>query len=356
MNCNGQKQSNKLLKSNNKMDVIYTKNFDKFTLTLTRNIFENQVEWKTIVRNKKGIEIVLDLKSIEKDLAWKFQEKRNETPIDLSNISNSYLDDNNLYIIYNHFGKITLEKFTFLLDDKIKKEETIIDNYLVSGGFGGMVNYSEVKKIDLDLYFFLTNGQTGTGVKNNFFKVSLIDFKVKKIDFQSYTKKVVVFNITEYGKEKYLQEKKRIGDVGKNTTTNSTEIQVFSKVGDYIKKGTNFINESNISELEKLDDITDIERKPLFIKSYGDVGYNDEKKLIDENKISNAQNYLEEALMTLNKNNHSSNVKFLGYIYDSGQKNLLYLFYKENGKTKICLFDNYKNEWQIGDYKEDDIK
>ena len=365
-NCSGQhkKANSNSTKTDNKMEIIYTKKFDEVLLTFIRSIDDKKIEWKTILKNKNGKEILLDSKQIEKNIGWNFQEKRGESPIDLYNISNSYLESSNLYIISNYFGEIALTKFTFLNGDSFKKEEKILDKYLVSAGFGNMVNRCDIKKTEENLYFNLSSGQSGTGAKDNFYNVNLSNFVPKRINFSGYTKKVKAFQIDEFGKKKYEQEKEIIDNYNKMSTEEKSkhiapsknEIELNNIVGNYLKNSFNYIYIDDESKLKKLEEITNIKNYSLFLKVYGDIGYSDNEKIIDEGKIKKAAKHIEDALLVSGNYKKGDQIKLLDYIYDSGQKNMIYFLYKHKLKISIILFDNYNSEWLIGDYQEEEIK
>ena len=347
-----------------KMDTIYKQKLNELILTFVRTSDDSKVEWKTILKNKSGKEIILHSDSLVKDMGWKYKESVSESPINLYNISSSYLENSNLYIIYNRFGEISLNKFTFLVGDKFDKEEKILDKYLVSGGFGNMVNQCEIKEISGDLYFTLSTGQTGTGAKDDFYKFNLLDFIPKSISFSNYSKKIKTFRISEFGKKKYEQYKSVIDNYNRmspqekksNVAPTKDEIDANNFTAKYLNNAFNYLYIKDENELKKLEEITDIENYPLFLKVYGDKGYSDEVRIIDENKIRNAEQYIKEAIIISGNYQKGEQITLLDYIYDSGQKNRIYFFYRHKLGVNIIIFDNYDSEWLLGNYKEQDIK
>ena len=361
------------------MDTIYKQQFNQIVLNLVRVSNDPKITWEAILINKKGQKVILHSESVEKNMGWKSHEEVGESPIDLYNISGSYLDGNNLYMIYNRFGSVVLVKYHFTEGKNFEKEEKLIDYYLVSGGFGKMINEAQFGKISNELYFNLLVGQDGKGIRQNLYKINLISFDVKKIKFDENPKPVKVIRISNFGKIRYEETEITISNYNKLSpeekeknkfiAPTDEQIREFNTLKEYLNDSF-YYKEMSIDkrtyeeEKQYLEDIY-IEDYPLFAAQENDNDFsgidfaNMEKAEflpIDKNKIKKAENYLKEVLAISIKKGKINKIKLIDYIYQSKEEYNIFFFYKEDQETKIIRYNNYKNEWLIGRYVEEGIK
>lgn len=359
------------------MDTIYTQHHGKNILIFVRESDNEKVKWKAILRNAENNELVLLSDSIKKNMAWKHHEHVGESPIDLFNITGSYIDGNSLYILYNQFGNIYITKYIINQGDNFKEEKIIIDEYMVSGGFGKMINKAIIKKIKHNLFINLLVGQDGIGVKQNLYKLELERFNIKKLHFQENTKKIKVLYVTEVGKRKYRQKNDHI-----NRYTNLTSKE--RQIENYRKP-----TEEEIEEVEILKHYIDI---PFFYKQVSTSPEKEQEEMaeihnlgldwyklfskeedsnlfsfgnknadfcpIDEKKVANADQFLRKLNTEFGfLNSESQNLTIIDYIYQNSSEFMIFFFYTDKfNNEKIIRYDNYKNEWLIGDYSEEEIK
>ncbi len=360
-----------------KFETIYKQQHGNLHLTFDRNNSVDKVEWKTLVTNKKGDTIVLHTDSSEKNIAWKHQETIGESPTSLYNISGSYLDENNLYIIYNRFGELFISKYTFTEKNSFVKEEKIIDSYLTSGGFGRMLNKTDFKKIENKLYFNLFAGQQSSQYKQNLYKMDLNSFLLTRIIFETPKKIFKAVAISEFGIKRYDQLKINIetyskmspSEKEKNLFQKPSESQVksFNLFSKYIDKPFYYyemsVDKTKKEEVETFLSDNDLEWYPMFSLKRANVENNSgvsgtyEFLPLDENKIKRSEEYLSKLLTEIENSKYKKKVQILGNIYQSNRDYTIFFFYKETALvTKIIRFQNFENEWIIGDYKEEEIK
>ena len=192
-------------------DTIYQQQHNQINLRFTRTSTNTGIEWKTILINRDGKELILNSDSIEKNLAWEHYESVGESPIDLYNIAGSYSDGKNLHVIYNRFGRVFIVKYTLEEAEKFKKEEKTLLRFSASGSFGHMVNQARFIKIRNDVYFSLYTGQSFTGTQTNIFRLNPLSYEIKQIHFQEKPASVKVIHISESGKLRYEQTKRKKG-------------------------------------------------------------------------------------------------------------------------------------------------
>ena len=344
-------------------DTIYQQQHNQISLRFTRTSTNTGIEWKTILTNRDGKELTLHSDSIEKNLVWEHYESVGESPIDLYNISGSHLDGKNLYIIYNRFGQVFITTYIFLEGEKFEKEEKIIQNSSSSGSFGNMSNQAQFRKIYGNIYFSLYTGHSFTGTRTNIFRLNPITYNIKQIYFKENPVPVKVISVDNFGKIEYEQTKRKIeyyenlsaSEKTKNKSIAPTENEIkrLNTIEQYLEKPFYFkvmdINEEKYKEENTNLQNTGITDYPLF-------GKIEDSHKIDEAKIKYAEQYIKEVLAVY-KEKDANKIQLLDFIYDSGQKNIIYFFYQKNTKeVKIIRYDNYKNEWLLRDYQEEEVQ
>lgn len=386
LNCKGQSSNSantdsihdKLTRPSDVMDTIYEQQHGKIILRFIRNSNDNNIEWKLILTNKNGRELTLHSEHIEKNSGWRYQESVGESPIDLYNIASSYLDEKNLYIIYNRFGEVFIIKYFSFEEEKFEEEKKIIQGYLVSGGFGNMVNRATLKRINNNLYFNLLTGQTGTGTRQSLYKLDLSAFTLKQIKFDEKPKPIKAICISDSGKKWYEQEKRNIEAYNKlsteeknkrkSTAPTEREINKLNFLKQYLQKPFYFKEMSTDKDKYEKEE-TDIKNNglgwyPLFSArsddnnniNFQNIG-NKEFLPIDNNKINKAEEYLKEAIAPYLTKESLNKIKIIDYIYQSAEGYNIFFFYRDNSsEIKIIRYNNYNNEWLVGDYQEEEIK
>lgn len=318
---------------------------------------------ETILTNGDGKKLTLHSDSIEKNLAWQHYESVGESPIDLYNIAGSYSDGKNLYVIYNRFGQVFIVKYTLEEAEKFKKEEKTLLRFSASGSFGHMVNQARFIKIRNDVYFSLYTGQSFMGTQTNIFRLNPIAYSIKKINFKEKSIPIKVISVDNFGKIEYEQTKRKIEYYEnlsasekikkKSIAPTENEIKHLNIIKEYLEKPFYF----------KLMDINEEKYKEenTYLRNAGMTDYrlfgvSEDLHKIDEAKIKHAEKYIKEAL-TVCKEKDVNSIKLLDFIYDPGQENMIYFFYQKNTKkVEIIRYNNYNNEWLIGDYQEEEIQ
>ena len=107
----------------------------------------------------------------------------------------------------------------------------------------------------------------------------------------------------------------------------------------------------------------DLEWYPMFSLEKSNVENNSgvpgiyEFLPLDENKIKKAEEYLSKLLTEIENSKYKKKLQILGNIYQSNRDYTIFFFYKETPLiTKIIRFQNFENEWIIGNYIEEEIK
>lgn len=333
--CNGQV----INQSNQKKMEIYEKQFDGFSIQFIRIISNEKIDWKTIYKKNNEEKIIYADMAI-KNIGWKIQEERGESPIDLYNIAGTFYDDRNksLYVIYNRFGEVLLHKYILEKDSFIKKEDKILMKYLMSGGFGKVINDADITKIKDKIYFILAIGQSGIKNPSQMFVINNNSLNmISKIEFENPIKIIKSVYINEFGVSVYNQEK-----------TNPNKKEVTDLLKDNMEKKYFFIDMPvNKEQYEiKASELHDygISNFKLFLKENSENAVD-----IDSDKIKKANTYINEA-------SKNENQKIISYLFDKSQENILYFLVDENNIIKIVRFNNYNSDWLFGNYKETIVK
>ena len=344
-------------------DTIYEQQHNQINLRFTRTSTNTGIEWKTILTNRDGKELTLHSDSIEKNLVWEHYESVGESPIDLYNIAGSYSDGKNLYVIYNRFGQVFIVKYTLEEAEKLKKEEKTLLRFSASGSFGHMVNQARFIKIYGNIYFSLYTGHSFTGTRTNIFRLNPITYNIKQIYFKENPVPVKVISVDNFGKVEYEQTKRKIeyyenlnaSEKTKNKSIAPTENEIkrLNTIEQYLEKPFCFkvmdINEEKYKEENINLQNTGITDYPLF-------GKIEDSHKIDKAKIKYAEQYIKEVLAVC-KEKDANKIQLLDFIYDSGQENIIYFFCQKNTKkVEIIRYNNYNNEWLLGDYKEEEVE
>lgn len=330
--CKG--QNNNQLHLNNKMETIYAKQIENFTIEFLRNNESNRISWETVFVKNETRKIIFSDKT-EKNIGWKSQEERGESPLGLYNVAGSYYDNTKqmLYIIYNRFGDVFIHKYHLENDTFSKKAEKKIANYVMSGGFGNLINTADFLEIKDKIYFILTVGQSSIKNPTQLFVLDSNSLEsMKKIKFSLPEKIIKTLFVNEFGKSFFEQEKENIND--KNET--------LVLVRENVNKKFFFIDmpldkEKYDARTSELHDYG-ISNFNLFLKD------NSQTNQIDKNKIKSINNYFSEAL--------NSSINVLGYLFDEGQENTIYFFGEEKRIFKIYRFNSYTSELLISNFSE----
>jgi hypothetical protein len=365
-NCKGSEinhqkiKNTEFSKSTYKMDTIYKQKFNDLLLSFVRNNYNSKVEWKTILKNKSGKELILHNDIFEKDSAWTYKESISESPIDLYNISGSLLDGKNLYVIYNRFGRVSVVKFSFTENENFTKDEKVILNTKFSGGSGKMSNQADFRKINTDLYFSLYYGQSYTGTKVSLYKFNSDSFqKIKQIQWGEKIKRIKTISISDFGRKWYKNEEKILNsfnklslqDKEKEVPPSKEDVLKFNLLKNHVDKTFSYqdmdLDQETYREKESILNNLGLENYQLFINS---------EKKIEEFKIKRAEEYINDVLLKFKISKNVSKVKLLDYIYESEKEKIIFFFYKDSLETKIIRYNNYNSEWLIGDCKEEEIK
>ncbi len=343
------------------MDTIYYKEYDNVKISFLRTENTTTVNWETLLTNKSGENITLFTDKVEKNMLWKSQEEKGESPIRLYNISGFFFDGDNLYLVYNRFGFVTLIKYTFTNNNKFTKEEKPLLSYLVSGGFGDMINNVQFKKINGDLYFLLITGQSFTGSTSNLYKSNLVDLNLKKIEFDEKVRIVKAISLSESGRLGFEQTEGKIKyynslnnskkDENKLIAPTDKELKEYKIVQEYIKLPFYF---KEISSQKDKYEIEETELDNLGLAKFS--LFTDESRKIEELKIKDAIKYINQATNLLKTDKPSNMMNLLDYFHDSIKENKLYFFCQDGFKIKIIRYDNFYNQFVIGDYKEEIVK
>jgi hypothetical protein len=364
-NCKGQRQNKKeksktvkhavirTVKQIQKMDTIYKQQHDKQLLTFVRNEDSTKVEWKTIFTNNNGNQITIHKDFIEKNIAWKFQSERNESPIDLYNIAGSFVDAQDLYVVYNRFGQVFIAKYNLTDPEKFTKEEEILQQEMASGSFGNFVNEAQFRKINSALFFSLYTGQSFTGTKVYIYKLQSSLKNIKQLAFRTEITKYKTVCVSESGKLGFTQNGKAIAaydqlnakekEASASIAPTKQERVDYELLKKYIDKPFAFVKISNEEEKYKVEEAA--------LENAGLTSYNlfldETKRKIDSKKFKHAEKYINEVLTS---DQTKSTVKILDYIYDNGQENTIYFFCDDGLRLKIIRYKN--DEWLISNYDE----
>ncbi len=368
LNCVGQKQNKKgksqnakhavtrIVKQIQKMDTIYKQQHDQLLLTFIRKEDSTKVEWKAVSTNANGSETIIHTDFVEKNIAWKFQSERSESPIDLYNIAGSFLDAQDLYVVYNRFGHVFIVKYNLINTGKFTKEEEIIQEQMASGSFGNFVNQAQFRKINSVLFFTLYTGQSFTGTTIYLYKLQSSLKNIKQLSFRKETTRLKTMCISESGKLGFVQTGKAIAnfdrldakekEANQSIAPSKRERADYELLKAYIDKPFEFIKMSNDEEKFKAEE--------LALENAGLTSYNlfldEPKKNIDPKKFKQAEKFINEALAITGT---KEQIKLLDYIYDNGQENTIYFFCDDGLRIKIIRYKN--DEWLISNYDENNI-
>jgi hypothetical protein len=348
--CKAQKIEHNNFRKLSMMDTVYNQQHNQLRLTFVRESDKGKIKWKSIVKDKNGEELIVYSDSIEKNMGWEYQESIGESPADLYNIAGSYLEGDNLYVTYNRFGEVFIIKYSFTEDRNFTKQEKLIEKFLVSAGFGDMVNKAQFIKIDDYIYMILNAFQSGSRRNSKIFKIdqnSLSEIKI--VIFSEKQDVIQVCSVSNFGKSYYQQIKDKISEYNKSKDTDreklkptKTEYDFFEQVKDKINKNLFYIKRSGNGDNELP---FGIEEHTLFLS---------DNKTLDYSQMENADKYIKEVLSFDNKN--YSEIQTRGYIHVNSQEKYVCFFYTENTSIKIIKYDLYNSEWVIGDYKEEEVK
>lgn len=328
--------------NDNNMDTIYEKQYKNFSILFVKNSTKENVVWKTIYKSNSTPEVAIFSDKAEKNKSWNFQEERGESPADLYTVAGTFFDDKNklLYIIYNRFGEVTIHQYALEKNIFVKENEHVLAKYLMSGGFGNVISKSDFIKIKEKIYFIFSVGQSGVKNPTQMYSFETGDLKsLNKIEFNSLKKIVKASYINDFGKSLYEQEKD-------NLTQNK---EVLNLIKNNISKDLFFVEmpldkekyEVKSSELHDFG----IEGFSLFINKSS----SDNKDNIKTESVKKYSLYIKDILYG-NEKSDKSNIQPLGYLYDSGQENMLYFFIEENKNLEIVRFNNYSSEWLFGKF------
>jgi hypothetical protein len=371
--CNGQKlndnkittpvtSNKKAIPQLKKMDTIYKQQHDALVLSLVMDSTSSVVTWKTILSSAMGNEIVLDTSTIEKSAAWKAQENVGESPVGLYNIASSYLKGEHLYIIYNRFGEVFVKKYTLLENDKFSVQNKEITEYLTSGGFGSMVNTAQFKKVNDDLYFLITAGQSFTGSKTNLYKINTTLFTIKKIKFAESIQRIKTFTISESAKLTHNQIKTKVDYYNGLTTSQKKENELLApttkelKDFEVLKEYVNSTNPYHLKTMSSQQDLYEQQETDLSNLGFSNFPlFTDDEKNIKNDDLNKFVGYVTELFKKEDTKKEIRNVKMLNYIFSKEQDNKIYFFFENQAVMEIIRYDNYTSEWLISRYAEKEI-
>lgn len=348
--CKSQKNESNSIKKTNIMDTIYSQQHNQLNLIFLRELDGKKIQWRGILKNKNGKELLLYSDSIEKNSAWDYQEKIGESPVNLYNISGSYLDENSLYVVYNKFGKVFIIKYTFTEGNNFVTQEKQIAEYLVSGGFGNMINKAQLIKINNDIYLILDAFQSGSRRNSKIFKINQNSLKkIKTINFLEDSDIIKVCSVDNFGKNYFQQIEDKIKNYNKVKDARNEKLKpsdeeyiFYKQFEDKINKKYFFIKKSDIENNEL----------PFGVNKH--ILFLSDDMALDNLEIEKANQYIKEVLSFNNSTNNEIQTK--GYIYVNSQEKYIAFFYKENNSINIIRYNIYESEWQIGNYKEEEIK
>lgn len=316
------------------MKTIYEQKFDDISLQFIRNNTNETISWETQITEKGTTNSIL-LDEIKKNDAWKFQEKIDESPIDLYNIGGAYFNqnDSSLVVLYSRFGDVFINKYS-KNNGKFKKvEQKGISKYVMSGGFGKAIINAEFIKIKDYIYFYATVGQTGIKNPTQLFVIKSSSLKtLKKIEFNPPTKIVKTVYLNDFGVSIYHQEKQ------KKSKNNLLPLLSKNMGKDFFYVDMPVKNEEKENMNSQLHN-SGIEKYSLFMN---------ENNVIDSVKLQKSSQFLNDAI--------NSKVLILGHLTDLGQEKIIYFFTEESEEDlKIIRFDNYTSEWLFANYLEKNV-
>ena len=361
--------NNTLTKENIKnMDTIYKQDHKELTIVSTRTADSTKIEWKTILIDKDNDKLLLDSFRLDRSLGWKkIEQDYGYTQYGQYTISTSYLDDNNLYIIYQKSGKIFTTKYTFDKKGKFHRVDKHIQNHFQTPSFSKNEVISTVKRFEKSLYINLLYKASRLGKEQALYKIDLNAFSVKKIKFSEAHKIIKVYALSKFGKLDYSQNKRKIEAYNKMSSNEKKENKSSAPTAaeiEYINTLKKYLNESfYYEEMSSNKDIyykENLHFENLGLESYVLFSSNSNNATevlpLDRNKILNAEDYLKEVLNIYEIKEPKISVNYLGYIYQSQPDFIIFFFYQSDSLgTKITRYDNYKNEWIIGSYVEEEI-
>jgi hypothetical protein len=300
-NCKAQNKST--------METIYEQKINNITIKLLVNnvtykikdkdgksIFQEKdgaigyVDWETIIINQSGEKKILDSFHLKKEsIQWRLGEQNGESPFPFYNIVESFIRNNQVYIIMHKGGTVVLDRYLFKEDNTFQKDSKIIARFLATPSLGPPAGYVIMKEFGNIVFFHLGIGTSMGQKSETLYTLNTLNNYLKRIIFDESMQKI-----------KDEQKIFKTLDLEQNK----------EKVREEIKKAL-LVNKT-VKEIDKVDYI----------------GYIDDYVSYFSNKNNNRRS----------------------------QGTIFFLYKTNKNQTKIIRYNNDKFEWQIGDYKEEEIK
>lgn len=320
--------------------VLFKKTKQEKTVFLTNYKKDHNIVFDTIFEDQ-GVKLLIFRLNIDQNICT-------DDMFYSYNLVDFTYYQNCIYLIYNIFGKVTLDQYH--IDNRkiifIRKYPIGNMNLLSYANGGQVISSCESKWITASFFFFLDIKQiVGPSLLKGLF-VFRSD-KIFKIDFnQKHTKKIKILRISSYGNnwyEEYLKEKPSTISVNDE---NHKRYLILSKF--YNKPYEYWLSQQKempfFSEESFLRNLG-LEKLPLFSLN--------EDGILSSNKLKLAEESLKHILSTYCKQKNNPTFKLIEYIYSQERDHKLYFFYYYGSfNLKIAVFNIRENEWIIDDYNE----